>query len=275
MPLSEELRGLVAAAAPLFAGEAEVVRTYWDWDGRTTETDLRWLQLQCFKEFKGSGVGEKDNMGVIMGPLAEIQEAIPKMDRGVGRHHIRHLLEELYEEFSHLCAFADAYDAIRPEGTQPLDPHLCDGWDEDRTLTDLRYRPLAEHGEMGVRASKFSEGGYCTLFREGMRLKGSDGPHSRSNALIAAACELVYEDEFGHMLQGIVGLDDEGLEADDWKTLTGLVAGLLEARIHMRNGQFSYPLSAERVQAICRGEIEPEPFDFEAAEKRIARHGAA
>ena len=275
MPPSEGLRGLVAAAAPLFAGEAEVVRTYWDWDGRTTATDLRWLELQCFKEFKGSGVGEKDNMGVILGPLAEIQEALPRMDRGVGRHHIRHLLEEVYEEFSHLCAFADAYDAIRPEGAPPLDPHACDGWDEDRALTELRYRTIAEHGEMGVRASKFSEGGYCTLFREGMRVKGRGGPRARANDMIAGACALVYEDEFGHMLQGIVGLDDEGLSADDWRMLAGLVVALLRARIRMRNGQFSRPLPDERIQAIFAGDIAPEPFDFEAAEARIASRAQA
>ena len=274
MPLSEQLRGVVAAAAPFFAGEAEVVRTYWDWPGRTIETDLYWLELQCFKEFKGSGVGEKDNMGVIMGPLAEVQEAIPKMDRGISRHRILHLLEELHEEFSHLCAFADAYDAIRPEGTQPLDPHLCDGWKEDRELTELRYFAIEVHGELGACASKFTEGGYCTLFREGMRLKGRDGPHARSNAAIAAACELVYEDEFGHMLQGIAGLDDMGFNSADWKIVTRVVTNLLEARLHMRNGQFSYPLSGERIEAIRRGKIEPEPFDFEAAEKRLARQGA-
>ena len=32
--------------------------------------------------------------------------------------------------------------------------------------------PQREHGALGVRASRFTEGGYCTLFREGMRLKG-------------------------------------------------------------------------------------------------------
>lgn len=268
---STGLHSLIAAAAPLFAGEAEVVRTYWDWEGRTVETDLRWLQLQCFKELKGSGVGELDNMGVIDGPLKEIGEALPKLDRGVDRHHVRHLMEELYEEFSHFCAFADAYDAIRPDGAPALDPQASDGWEEDRTLTEMRYSVLADHGAMGLRASKFSEGGYCTLFREGMRVGGKGGPFAVANDLISKACGLVYEDEFGHMLQGIVGLDDEGLAEDEWERLTELVVRLLRLRIPMRNGQFSYPLSQERIDAIYAGDIEPEPFDFEAAEERAAR----
>lgn len=268
--MPEGLQGLVAAAAPLFAGEAEVVRTYWGWEGRTVETDLRWLELQCFKELKGSGVGELGNMGVIEGPLREIGESLPRLGRGVDRHHVRHLMEGLHEEFSHFCAFADAYDAIRPEGAPPLDPHLSDGWAEDRALTEMRYSILAGHGEAGLRASRFSEGGYCTLFREGMRIAGEGGPHARSNGLIARACTLVYEDEFGHMLQGIAGLDDEGLAPDDWSELTGLVVGLLRLRIPMRNGQFSYPLSGERIAAIYDGDIDPEPFDLEAAEARAA-----
>ena len=203
MALSPPLRRLIESAAPLFAGEAEVVRTYWDSPLRTIETDLRWLELQVFKEFKGSGVGDYDNRGVIMGPLTEVLEVLPRMDIEVPRHRIRDLLEGLYEEFTHLVAFADVYDAIRPEGTPKLDPHRCQGWEEDNVLTRLRYKTLAEHGEIGARASKFSEGGYCTLFREGMRIAGRGG----NDALIADACARVYDDEFEHMLGGIVGLD--------------------------------------------------------------------
>jgi hypothetical protein len=33
----------------------------------------------------------------------------------------------------------------------------------------------------------------------------------------------------------------------------------------MRNAQFSYPLSEERVQAIYRGDIQPLAFDYERA----------
>ena len=95
MTMSEPLRRLIETAAPLFAGEAEVVHTYWDSPVRTVETDLRWLELQVFKEFKGSGVGELDNRGVIMGPLAEVADLLPRMDleAEVSRHRIRELLE--------------------------------------------------------------------------------------------------------------------------------------------------------------------------------------
>ena len=121
---------------------------------------------------------------------------------------------------------------------------------EDQALTQLRYRILADYGALGIRASKFSEGGYCTLFREGMRIRGMEGPNATANNLIADACALVYEDEFGHMLQGIVGLDDEGLDPEDWETLTDLVTHLLAARIHMRNG----PIFLSTVTRANRGD---------------------
>lgn len=263
MPLSPPLRHLIETATPLFAGEAEVVRTYWESPVRTIETDLRWLELQVFKEFKGSGVGDFDNRGVIVGPLNEVAALLPRMDveAGVTRHRIRDLLEGLFEEFTHLVAFADVYDAIRPAGTRALDPHRCKGWPEDDVLTKLRYRTIAENGEIGRRASKFSEGGYCTLFREGMAIAGRGGVDS----LIAAACAKVYEDEFEHMLEGIAGLDDGGMTEAEWARMESLVAALLRTRIGMRNAQFSNPLSAERVAAIGAGAIEPIAFDYAKA----------
>lgn len=268
MGFSAPFRSLIDAAAPFFAGEAEVVRSYWDSPIRTTETDLRWLELQVFKEFKGSGVGDFENRGVVMGPLTETLELLPRMDvePGVTRHRIRDLLEGLYEEFTHLVAFADVYDAIRPEGAPPLDPHRCAGWPEDDALTGLRYRTLAEHGEIGRRASKFSEGGYCTLFREGMAIAGRGG----ADALIADACARVYEDEFEHMLEGIAGLDRTGLAAADWRRMEDLVVALLKARVRMRNGQFSHPLAPERLAEIDAGKVAPIAFDYARAEAALS-----
>lgn len=266
MPVSENLETLIALSAPLWAGEAEVVRTYWDSPVRTLETDLTWIRRQASKEFNGSGIGEYKNMGVFMGPLTRLQEAFPQIDTGVGRHEVLDTIEMLHDEFAHYVAFADVYDAIRDADTPPLDPHKIEAWDEDVALTRMRHRHNAEHGALGVRASRFTEGGYCTLFREGMRLKGRGG----NDDLIADACARIYDDEFGHMLQGIVGLDGEGWSADDFERMGELVTEQLHQRIRMRNAEFSFPLAEERVQAIYAGDIEPEPFDYERAEAVLA-----
>src|SRR5215211_754035 len=57
------LRRVIEIATPLWAGEAEVVRTYWTSPKRNLQTDLLWLSRQCFKEFWGSGVTQFDRGG--------------------------------------------------------------------------------------------------------------------------------------------------------------------------------------------------------------------
>ena len=64
--VSDKLRDLIDAAAPLWAGEAEVFRVYWDWPRRSRESDRKWLAHQCGKEVWCSGVGHK--AGLFLGP---------------------------------------------------------------------------------------------------------------------------------------------------------------------------------------------------------------
>ena len=94
-----------------------------------------------------------------------------------------------------------------------------------------------------------------------MRLKGRGG----KDDLIADACRVIYEDEFSHMLGGIVGLEEEGISDENYTLMTDLVVKQLRARIKMRNAEFSFVLSEERIEAIYNGEIEPEAFDFQKA----------
>lgn len=266
MALSRNLHRLISSSAPLWAGEAEVVRTYWDSPVRTLETDLLWLRRQCSKEFNGSGIGEYKNLGVFMGPLTELHEIFPRIDSGVDRHYALDLIETLHDEYSHYVAFADVHDRIKPDDVPPVDPHKLETWDEDVALTRMRHEHIDRHGKLGVRACRFTEGGYCALFREGMGLQGRGG----ADDLIAEACAKVYEDEFGHMLAGIIGMDQEGWSDADFELMERLVGDQLRARIRMRNAEFSRPLSEERVRAIFAGDITPEPFDFEKAEAAMA-----
>ncbi len=256
------IRRLVNASAPYWAGEAEVVRTYWTSPVRTASTDLLWLSRQCFKEFWGSGASKFDRGGVFLGTLRNLAEKTPDIDVTLGRHEVLDALEGLKAEFSHYVAFADLYDSIRPAGSPNLNPSVLREWPEEAALTALRYRHQDQHGAIGMRACKFTEGGYCTLFSEGMTLKGRGGIDDK----IAAACALVYEDEFGHMLAGIADIGKERLSEADWRLLETLVVEQLRQRILMRDAQFSHPVSEQRIQAIFRGEIEPLAFDYEKAQ---------
>ena len=261
-----DIRRLIDVAAPLWAGEAEVVSTYWSSPKRTRDTDLLWLRRQCFKEFWGSGVSKYDRGGVVLGQLKEVIANGNAIDVSLDRHEILGVIESVKAEFSHYCAFADLYDELRPAGTPKLNPNILEPWPEEDALTALRYKHQDEHGAIGMRACKFTEGGYCTLFSAGMALKGRPGVDGR----IAIACAKVFDDEFEHMLAGIAGIAEENLTAADWKLMERLVTAQLMARIRMRNAQFSFPLSQERIAAIGRGEIPPIRFNYERAAQLVA-----
>jgi hypothetical protein len=255
------LRRVIDVATPLWAGEAEVVRTYWTSPKRSIETDLLWLKRQCFKEFWGSGVTRFDQGGIVPGSLRRLSEQTANIDVALDRHEFLDALEGVKAEFSHYTCFVDLYDALRPTGSPKLHPKLLEEWPEEKELTALRFRHREAHGAIGMRACKTSEGGYCTLFSEGMKLAGRPGV----DGLIAVACSKVYDDEFAHMLSGIAGIGEEGLSESDWKLLEKLLVEQLRQRIRMRNAQFGFPLSEERVQAIYRGDIQPLKFDYERA----------
>jgi hypothetical protein len=258
---SSQIDRLIKTAAPLWAGEAEVVRTYWTSPVRNAETDMRWLERQCFKEFWGSGTSKYDRGGVFVGVLKHLLGRYKEIDVSFDRREVLDVLEGVKAEFSHYCAFADAYDAIRPAGTPRINPERLESWPEEDALTALRVSHQEQHGAVGLRACSFGEGGYCTLFREGRKLRGRGGFDEQ----IAAACEMVYEDEIDHMLHGIAGIADSGFGDAEYELMRNLLTQQLQLRIRMRNAQFSFPLAEERVQAIFRGEIAPEPFDYARA----------
>ncbi|MSQ73609.1 MAG: hypothetical protein EXR27_20390 [Betaproteobacteria bacterium] len=261
MTVHTQIQHLVSVATKLWAGEAELVRTYWDSPKRTTETDLKWLARQCFKEFWGTGANKYDRGGVFFGMLNNLHKIAPNVDISVDREEILEAVEVFHAEFSHYCAFARAYDAIRPAGSPKMSPHGLESWPEEDALTALRLGHIKEHEDIGQRAARFTEGGYCALFSEGMKLQGRGGAEEK----IASACSLVYEDEFNHMLVGIAGIANTGMRDADWKLMEDLVVQQLRARILMRNAQFNQPLDPARIDAIYRGDIEPIRFDYAKA----------
>jgi hypothetical protein len=259
--IDANLARLIDLAAPYWAGEAEVVRTYWSTPTRNRDSDRRWLARQCFKEFWGSGLSKLDRGGVVLGVMKSVLAREAEIDVTIDRHDVLDWLEGIKAEFSHYCAFADLHDALRPDGTPKINPARLESWPAEDALTQLRYGHQEQHGTVGLRACKFTEGGYCALFAEGKKLAGRSGVDGQ----IAAACTLVYEDEIDHMLAGIAGIAQEGLTAADWQLLGELVVAQMKQRIHMRNEQFGLPLSEQRIAAIFRGEIEPARFDYDRA----------
>ena len=170
------------------------------------------------------------------------------------------VIEALRSEFSHYYLFADIYDHISGE---KLTPHELTGWQGDDELARIRYEYREKRGGVGDMAVRSTEGGYCSMYSTGQRLEGNG---SELDDRISQACRQVYVDEIGHMREGFVGLSHESLSPAEWDELADMTRRILLQRLHMRNEQFSYPVTEDRIRAIVAGDIEAMAFDYAGLE---------
>ena len=250
---SDGLLHLIEANERYWGGEAEVIRSYWDSPTRNATTDRKWLIHQIYKEYWDG----------ILPPLAMFSEHLPDASVKAGRDRLLTLVEVLHEEVEHFALFADLYRELDGSdyARSPEQLRSEGGWPENDELMMLRQAHKDESPVLGQRAHHFTEGGYCTLFTEGMAISGrgelDDG--------IARVCQRIYDDEFKHMLLGLVEIDDQGLSDADWEVLVNYTVAQMKLRILMRNAQFSQPVSEERLEQLLAGQADPVKFDFQAA----------
>jgi hypothetical protein len=173
----------------------------------------------------------------------------------VDRREVLDVIDDLRTEFFHYCLFADIHDYMSGE---KLNPEQLTGWEADNELARIRYEYREQRGKLGYFAVRFTEGGYCSMYASGMRLRGSGELNDR----IAQACKHVYDDEIGHMRSGFIGLAAQELAPAEWEEIAAMTRKILLQRIHMRNEQFSDPLSQERIREIDAGRIQPLEFDY-------------
>jgi len=266
MPVSLNLKRLIEANAPFWAAEAEIVRTYWTSPVRTRETDKMWLKRQCWKEYVGVAKFDGPTVEVAMPTelARDLKEQVPQLDITVNRHDLREELEKVYVEFSHYCLFADVYDSLLEECEKRINANELEIWPEEDALAKYRNEIRTTRSKL-ARATNFTEGGYCTMYSEGAKLQGRPGVDGR----IGAACQKVYDDEFGHMMWGVVGVEMDDMTAGDWKELTEVTNDILRLRLSMRNTQFSHPISNERMKELLAGKAKPVEFDYAKAESYL------
>ena len=260
MTINTDILSIIERSTPLWAAEAEIVRTYWDAPIRTVETDRLWLLRQMYKELWDGFYPSFKWLGENFQGLESSCKSLEMFEE----------IQVMLEEFAHYRGFATVYAACAAASSStnsaipdPQGLKQRGQWAENVELMALRARHLQEHGFLGKRAHRFTEGGYCTLYAEGMKLTARGGVDN----LIAQACSQVYEDEFEHMLRGISDIAHEGtrLSGRDWTLLSDLIVEQLVHRLWMRNAQFSFPVDEPRMKALAAGKCEPLEFDFERA----------
>jgi len=254
---SADLQRLINANEPYWGGEAEVIRSYWDSPARTAAADRKWIVHQIYKEYWDG----------ILPPLELFRQSLPEASGKNGRDRLLTIAEVLYEEVEHFVLFAELYRELENAdyALTPNELKVQGAWAENDELMALRQSHKEASPELGLRAHRFTEGGYCALFTEGMALHG----RGKSEDAIAEVCKRIYEDEFNHMLLGIIESDDSSLSDSDWDTLIQYTIEQMKSRILMRNAQFSYPVTGQRLEELLAGRAEPVHFDFRVAQQLL------
>ncbi len=260
-----ELNEILACFA---AGEAEVVRAYFACEHTPTEhVDL--LRRQMGREvFCVAWLHRAARMG-------------ENLERSVERHAFAALLEQIAEEVEHYTVLADlaewvlgrkltaeeareyeVYAAIDPE--LPLERHYNPRLPEANRMLDVLYRFRNEYrSEFSDEVMRLTEGGGGGSFTEASRLRGDE-----FRERFAKVMGRIVEDEVEHGPLRVRGFARNWVRDEaDLELAKRLLREFMTQHLRVRNEIYGYPLSAERLAAIDRGEIEPWelPVPVEAA----------
>jgi hypothetical protein len=260
--LSKGLLRLIDKNAPFWSAEAEVIRSYWDSPVRTPQTDNKWLTHQVYKEYWDG----------VQPYLSLFNQQLPLANSNEQRQKLMALSEIVHEEVEHFVMFADLFKVLEgmDYALSPEELKTAGTWAENDALMNVRQQHRAQSAAIGQRATSFTEGGYVALFAEGMKLAGRN---NFDNA-VADVCKKIYDDEFSHMLLGILETDNEHLADADWTLLEQFTVEQMKKRIIMRNAQFSKPVSEDRMNQLLAGQATPVVFDFDYAAQLLNKQAA-
>jgi len=262
LSLSKGLRELVELSAPYWGAEAEIIRAYWGSPVRTEKTDKKWLTHQVYKEYC-NGVAPY---------LEMLNKQFLNISNRESRSRLLELAEVVYEEVEHYSMFADLFSLIDGTDFNLTGDELnnAGAWPENDELMNLRKEHIEASPYLGERAMRFTEGGYVALFSEGMKLAG----RGVFEDAISKVCKKIHDDEFSHMLLGIIETDSDSMSEEEWSTLQQFSVEQLKKRLMMRNAQFSFPVSENRMQELIAGNAKPVTFDYPYAEQLLNKKAA-
>ena len=244
-----QMRELVAVVAPLWAGEAEITRSYFfegrgEGGGRSRESDLFWLRAQAWKETRH-----------LRDLPAELQQEWWTTGAIAVHPHGERAAEILAEEMKHFGLLAALIRLLCGRDVAQDELH---GLEQDRVLQALRAGFRRSGGELERTVVTFTEGGGGSMYAV---LESLDG--SELDRAIASAFREIHADEVIHGPMQIHRIAQHARSVQDWERCRRIAVAICRQRLEMRNEMFGRPLSALRLDEIEAGKIEPWPIPIE------------
>ncbi|HKA54447.1 MAG TPA: hypothetical protein VKJ47_12380 [Candidatus Binatia bacterium] len=233
----QRMAAVVAAGASYWAGEAEVVQTYFR-RPRTRAQDLSWLKAQAYKEAR---------------PFRELPRDLQEefLRTGTLRDHPEGVeaARRMAQETGHFWLLADLIAEFFGVTVAPTDVLMLPA---DRKLQELRAAYRAGGGGVERAAVGFTEGGGGAMFQILSQLDG--GGLERK---IASVFRVIADEEIPHGPMAIYTVADRAQHEADWQRARTIVRSISRQRLLMRNEMFGHPLSVARIREIDEGRIEP------------------
>jgi hypothetical protein len=243
------LKALRRLAESYRRAEAEVVRAYFH-KPRKKKEHIHWLKAQAFKEHAA------------IKPLLKILASFhSRLDGEVDRHEFEEIAEKLAEETKHARLVMDLLEEI---GGKKLTPKDLVWLAQDKKLARVRARysrtfAALLHGsatpsekemrrrdeELERAAVTLTEGGGGALYEVCIRLK-----RGKIERKIAAAFREIFSDEVEHKNAGARNLAKLVRRGEDFERAAEIIRQVSAQRLRMRNEQFGFPLSEDKLRKL-------------------------
>ena len=243
--LDERIAALEATPLRWWAGEAEIVRTYFS-NPRTREDDLRWLKLQAARE-----------LGTVERLLQALPEDLAGIETTVDRGSFESFTRSVYEEARHYRLLADIMEQIAGERPDPQELLALSGCQRERrghpdlpamtAEVEVTRRLQETYGELAEVALGFSEGAGAAIFYMGNKLLELPYTSYSGGAVekaIAEAMGVIFHDEMRHGPVHIPGIARAIRNDEDLATARHIITE--KAVAHLRLPQRNVRQPADR-----------------------------
>ncbi|HTE83629.1 MAG TPA: hypothetical protein VK821_02780 [Dehalococcoidia bacterium] len=224
-----------------WAGEAEIAATFFS-QPHSADEHLYWLKSQMVRE-----------LGWPDGRLERTLQAYKAVERERDRHEVHALLQNAEEEYSHYVVLADIAESAAGRRVLPEEIMYNKDLAEWKALDKVRTR----EADWDNAVSGFHEGGGLGIYWTAMHLASMEDDPYREQ--IAAAMAMIYDDEIEHAARGFRSVVRVAATATEetWQRVVEKVNQIGYHRVRMRNEQFGFPISEDRIQEIHEGKITP------------------
>lgn len=221
-----------------WGGHCEVVKTFFGSPQPRAQL-LAWLELQLYKEIH-----------VVPEIARKIIALYDKLDDEIERGEFEAECYELADEAQHYRLLADVYEML----TGQRKPALAFKPTPEQLALEAVRKRYRDSSPLAQSIGGFSPGGGTAFAAAGCMIDG--GPVERQ---LAEAFKVIYGQELQHYNKNRLVFDRLAREASaaDFGEALQYARELAREHFLLRNASFGYPLPAERVEAIERGDVSP------------------